>query len=145
MGLNVHQRGSSAGRRPLGITALSVFFAAGTIPATMSAVALAWPGAWSEAMWRLKPEAPGQFARLGPLAIPLMVVVAAACVAAAVGLWKRKLWGFRIALALVTLNLMGDLLNAGIRGDWRTLVGLPIGGAILAYLLSNPVRRWFAV
>jgi hypothetical protein len=133
-----------AGRRPLGVTALSLFFSAGTIPATLTAVALAWPGAWSEAMWRLKPEAPGQFARLGVLAIPLMVVVGAACVAAAVGLWTRRTWGHRTAIGLLAVNLLGDTLNAVIRGDWRTLIGLPIGGVMLAYLLSHPVRQWFA-
>jgi hypothetical protein len=130
-------------RRPLGVTALSLFFAAGTIPAILSAMALAWPGAWSDAMWRLKPEAPAQFAQLGPLAIPLMIVVAAACVAAAVGLWGRRLWGHRVAVGLLVINLLGDALNALIRGDWRTLVGLPIGGAMLGYLLSYRVREWF--
>jgi hypothetical protein len=130
-------------RRPLGVTVLSLFFAAGTILATLSAMALVWPGAWSEAMWRLKPEAPGQLAMLGLLAIPLMVGVAAACLAAAVGLWARRRWGPRIAVALVTINLLGDSLNAAVRGDWRTLIGLPIGGAMLAYLLSYQVREWF--
>ena len=30
---------------------------------------------------------------------------------------------------------MGDLLNAFVRNDLRTLIGLPIGGAMIAYLL----------
>ena len=129
--------------RPLGVTALSIFFAAGTIPATLSAVALAWPGAWADAMWRLKPEAPAQFARLGPVAIPLMVVVAMACAGAAVGLWTRRQWGHRLALGVLVVNLLGDTLNAVLRADWRTLIGLPVGGAMLAYLLSSRVREWF--
>lgn len=131
-----------ATRRPPGVTALSLFFAAGAIPATLSAIALAFPGAWSAAMWQLKPDAPGQFAQLGPLATPLMIVVVAACVAAAVGLWTRRRWGHRIAVGLLCVNLVGDLLNAATRGDWRTLIGLPIGGAMLAYLLSKRVRDW---
>jgi hypothetical protein len=133
-----------ADRRPLGVTALGVFFAAGTIPAAASALALARPGAWSEAMWRLKPEAPAEFARLGPLAIPLMVAVAAACAGAALGLWTRRRWGRRLGVGLLTVNLVGDTLNAALWGDWRTLIGLPVGGAMLAYLLSARVRRWFA-
>lgn len=123
------------------MTAISLFFA-GTIPATLSAVALAWPGAWSEAVWRLKPEAPGQFAQMGPLAIPLMGVVALACLAAAVGLWTGTRWGHRTAVGLLSVNLLGDALNALVRGDWRTLVGLPVGGLMLAYLLSKRVRSW---
>lgn len=129
--------------RPLGISALALFFALGTLPAAATALALAWPGAWSQAMWRIKPEAPAQFARLGAAAIPLMIVVAAACAGAAVGLWRRQRWGHRLAIAGLSVNLLGDGLNASIRGDWRTLIGLPIGGAMLAYLLRPSVRQWF--
>jgi hypothetical protein len=39
---------------------------------------------------------------------------------------------------------VGDLLNAFLRGDWRTLIGLPIGAAMLTYLLSRRIRGWFA-
>jgi len=128
--------------RPRGVTALSVFFALGIIPSTATALALASPGAWSVAMWRVKPEAPVQFARLGPLAIPLMVGVALACAGAAVGLWRRERWGWRLAVTVLGLNLVGDAFNAVVRGDWRTLIGLPIGGAMLAYLFTEPVRAW---
>ena len=133
-----------AGRRPAGLTALSIFFALGTIAAAGSAIALAWPGAWSEAMWRIKPEAPADFARLGPLAIPLMLLVAAACAGAAAGVWAGTRWGLRLASGVLGVNLLGDTLNAVVRRDWRTLIGLPVGGAILAYLLlSRRARGWF--
>ena len=128
--------------RPFGVTALSIFFAAGVIPATVSALALAWPGAWSDAVWRLKPEARSQFAQLGPVAIPLMIFVAVACTCAAVGLWTRQRWGYRLAVGLLIVNLVGDAVNAVVRSDWRTLVGLAIGGVMLAYLLSRRVRDW---
>jgi len=135
--------GTSQEERPGGVTALSIFFGFGIIPSTATALALTFPGAWSDAMWRLKPEAPAQFARLGPLAIPLMIVVALACGGAAVGLWTRQRWGHRLAVAVLSVNLLGDTLNALVRGDWRTLIGLPIGGAMLAYLLSYRIREWF--
>jgi hypothetical protein len=130
-------------RRPAGLTALAIFFALGTIPAAATALALAWPGAWSETMWRLKPEAPADLARLGPFAIPLMTLVAAACAGTAVGLWIGARWGHRLAAGLLGVNLLGDTLNAVLRGDWRTLIGIPIGGAMLAYLLSRRARTWF--
>jgi hypothetical protein len=132
-----------ATERPLGLTALSVFFAAGTIPSTAGALALAFPGAWSEAMWRLKPDAPAEFARLGPMAIPLMALVAAACAGAAIGLWIRRRWGYWLAVGVLSVNLLGHTLNALVRGDWRTLIGLPIGGVMLAYLLNHRVREVF--
>jgi hypothetical protein len=135
---------TSTASRPLGLTALSIFFAAGTIPSGASALGLAYPGPWSQTMWRLKPEAPVEFARLGELAVALMVLVAVACAGAAVGLWTRQRWGHRLAVGILSVNLLGDTLSAVVRGDWRTLIGLPIGGAMLAYLLSRRVRAWFA-
>jgi hypothetical protein len=73
-----------------------------------------------------------------------MLVVALACAGAATGLWSRRRWGYRLALALLSVNLMGDLLNAILRGDWRNLIGLPIAGALIAYLFSRRIRVWFA-
>ncbi len=46
------------------------------------------------------------------------------------------------SLVLVT-NLLGDLGNAIGRGDYRTLIGLPIGGALICYLYSRRVRDVF--
>jgi hypothetical protein len=41
------------------------------------------------------------------------------------------------------VNLLGDTLNAMVRGDWRTIIGLPIGGLMLVYLMSRRVRLSF--
>jgi uncharacterized membrane protein (DUF2068 family) len=123
---------------------LSIFFAAGTVPSTAVVLALLFPGRWSEAMWRIKPEAQQDFARLGVGAVPLMILVAAGCATAAVGLWQRRRWGYWTAVVLLTANLLGDTLNATLRGDWRTLIGLPIGGAMLAYLLRRRTLEEFA-
>ena len=64
-----------------------------------------------------------------------MVVVGSACALAAVGLATRARWGVSLALGILIVNLVGDLLNAFVRHDLRTLIGLPIGGAMIAYLL----------
>jgi hypothetical protein len=39
--------------RPIGMTALSMFFAGGAGLAAISAVSLAWPGSVLEPMWQL--------------------------------------------------------------------------------------------
>jgi Predicted membrane protein (DUF2127) len=133
----------SARSRPFGIVLLSLFFALGTVPSLTSAAALTWPGRWADAVWSLKPEAKVDFARLGFVAIPLMGVVALACAAAAVGLWSRQRWGHRVAVGLLGINLLGDTLNAFFRHDWSTLIGLPIGMAMLIYLCSASILDWF--
>jgi uncharacterized membrane protein (DUF2068 family) len=72
-----------------------------------------------------------------------MVLVAVACAGAGVGLWLERPWGRRLAVTVLSLNLVGDVSNALIRGDRRTLIGLPIGGAMIAYLLSRRIRERF--
>lgn len=129
--------------RPLGVTALSLFFAAGAVVSGTSAVALAFPGSWLEPMWRLNPAAHAAFTPLGPWAVVLMLGVMTACAGAAVGLWTGRRWGYRLAIGLLGVNLVGDLGNGFVRGDRRTLIGLPIGGLLLGYLLSRRVRDWF--
>jgi len=80
---------------------------------------------------------------MGAWAIVLMVAVAAGCACSAWGLWIRARWGHRLAVALLVVNLVGDATNALMRGDLRTLIGLPIGIALIAYLLSAGVRGQF--
>jgi hypothetical protein len=57
-----------------------------------------------------------------------MAVVAAACGLAAVGLARNAEWGRRLAISVLTINVVGDSLNALLMRDARTLIGLPIGG-----------------
>ena len=120
-----------------------MFFAAGALISGASALALAFPGSWLEPLWRLNPDARSAFTRMGPWAILLMVAVTAACAGAAVGLWTDRRWGHRLAVGVLGTNLLGDFLNAVVRGDLRTLIGLPIGGAMLVYLLSRRIRYRF--
>ena len=94
-------------------------------------------------MWRLNPQAHIAFLGMGLWAILLMLVVSAACVLSAVGLWIRAWWGHRLALFLLAVNLVGDGANAIVRGDPRTLIGLPIAGAFVVYLLNPKVRSGF--
>jgi hypothetical protein len=125
------------------LTALSGFFALGMLISSTSAGSLALPGSRLEPMWRLNPEARQAFGRLGPWAVPLLLTVAATCAGSALGLQRERRWGHRLAVGVLAANLVGDLLNAGVRGDRRTLVGLPIGGAMLTYLLSRRIRDRF--
>jgi len=123
-------------RAPLGIKLLSAFFAVGAAICLIAIVALLFPGGVLEPIWRLNPEAHAQFQKIGKLSILLMFVVGSACASAALGLATRARWGRPLALGILIFNLVGDLLNAFVRHDLRTLIGLPIGGAMIAYLLS---------
>src|SRR5215469_6315312 len=120
--------------RPLGVTLLSLFCVFGTLMASLTAVMLLFPGSVLDSLWRLNPRAHEGFAGLGLWAVLLMALVALVSATAAFGLWRCARWGYITAVAGLSVNLFGDTLNAVICHDWRTLVGLPIGGAIIAYL-----------
>jgi hypothetical protein len=43
----------------------------------------------------------------------------------------------RLAITILAVNLCADLLNAIVRHDLRTLIGLPVAAALIAYLLTR--------
>lgn len=129
------------GPRPLGITLLALFFACGGCAAGLTLVLLLFPGTALDAFWRLNPRARAGFLQMAAWALLLMPAVLVGCAGAAFGLWKRARWGLWTAVAILTLNLAGDIANALLAHDFRTLIGVPIGGCMLVYLLAK--RRAF--
>ncbi len=124
-------------RRPPGITALSFFFMFGTVMSALAAIMLLMPGSVFEPLWRLNPHARDGLTAIGLWGVLLMGVVCVACGMTALGLRRCKRWGYQMAFSILTINLAGDTANAVIAHDWRTLVGLPIGGAMIVYLLTK--------
>jgi hypothetical protein len=49
---------------------------------------------------------------------------------------KNLPWGRILAVIILAVNLIGDSINAFVRHDLRTLIGIPIGGAMIFYLLK---------
>ncbi len=128
---------------PIGLKFLIAFFAFGAVVCLITLTALLFPGGTLEPMWRLKPDARIGFQAMGAFAFPLMAAVGAACALAAIGLAKRAEWGRRLAIAVLSVNLVGDCANAFARHDYRTLIGLPIGGAMILYLASKRMTSLF--
>jgi hypothetical protein len=127
--------------RSVGTTLLVIFFAAGALICLVTMLALAFPGGFLEPIWRLKPEARVEFQKIGSASIALMAVVGAACGLAAVGLAKNAEWGRRLAIGVLAVNLVGDSLNALLRHDVKTLIGLPIGGLMILFLVRRGAPR----
>ena len=117
------------------------FFAFGTLACSVTVVALLFPHTALEAVWRMNPEARVGFQQMGvPLAVTLMVTVGTACALAAIGLARGREWGRRLALVILTVNLIGDTVSAFVRHDPRTLIGLPIGGALIWLLAARRMK-----
>jgi hypothetical protein len=119
---------------------LTIFFAAGALICLGVILALAFPESFLESIWRLKPEARLQFLQIGRGAsLALMTLVGLACGLTAIGLARSTEWGRRLGIGILCVNLIGDFLNAWLRHDPKTLIGLPIGGLMIWYLLR--IRR----
>ncbi|PYK91355.1 MAG: hypothetical protein DME40_06880 [Verrucomicrobia bacterium] len=113
---------------------LALFFAFGACMCALTIWLLLFPGGALDSLWRLNPEAHAAFQRIGGLLILLMVIVGVACALAAIGLARNAKWGRWLGILILAANLVGDLTNAFVRHDLRTLIGVPIAGAMIFYL-----------
>ena len=114
---------------------LVAFFAFGATMCTLTIVLLLWPGTALDVLWRLNPDAHAAFQSLGPWSLVLMLVVGSACATAAIGLARQKTWARWLAISILAVNLAGDVSNAVVRHDLRTLIGVPIAGWLIVYLV----------
>jgi hypothetical protein len=127
---------------PFGVRLLIIFFFFGAAMCLLTVAGLLFPGSILDPMWRLNPHAHAAFLSLGAGSIFLMIIVGTACASTAIGLAKRACWSRRLAMGVLIVNLLGDTLNAIVRHDLHTLIGLPIGGALILYLTSKRVREF---
>jgi hypothetical protein len=128
-------------RRTVGISALSLFFVFGALASGLAAAILIVPGTALDVLWHFNPHAHRSFIAMGHWSVLLMSTVFLACMSAAWGLWRCRLWGYWTAAIILSVNLLGDTINSFVLRDWRTLIGLPIAGFMIAYLVSR--RRVF--
>ena len=130
--------------RPLGITALIIFFLVGALISFLAGLSLLVPSTLFEAMWRVNPHGHEGLLRIGLWGVVSLFAASASCAAAAVGLWRRTRWGHILAITLIAINLLSDLINAVLGIEPRAIVGVPIALMILLYLMSRRVRSHFA-
>ena len=128
------------------LKAFALFFTFGASMCALTIFLLLLPGTPLDRLWRLNPEAQAAFHSLGWLSILLMALIGTACACSAIGLWRARAWGIRLALIILSINIAGDLFNALFRHDYRALIGLPIGGTMIFLLarakpVGAPVER----
>jgi hypothetical protein len=128
---------------PRGITAVGVFLFFGATMASLAGATLSWPGTSLDRMWALNPTAHRELATLGRSAVILFLLLAAMLALAGTGWFKRRRWGWRLAVAIIATQVLGDLVNF-FRGDLlRGDVGFCIAAALLFYFSRPAVRVVF--
>jgi len=128
---------------PLGFAAIGAFLYFGASLASLAAISLLWKGTPLDRIWNLNPTAYRQLAPLGRTAGILFLLLGAALTLAGIGWFRRRLWGWRLAVAIIATQVAGDFLNC-VGGDWlRGGIGVFIAGALLLYLLRAIVKNTF--
>ncbi len=102
---------------------------------------LVFPGTKLDSLWNLNPDARVAFQSLGSWSVLLMLAVGTGCALTAIGLWYEKLWGVPLAIAILFINIIGDLVNVVIRHDYRPLIGVPMAGEMIFSLPRFRTRR----
>ena len=72
------------------------------------------------------------------------LLLGAALTTAGIGWFRRRLWGWRLAVVIIATQVLGDVVNC-VRGDLlRGGTGFIIAGALLLFLLRPKFRAAFA-
>ena len=112
--------------------------------ASLAGVTLIWRGTILDRMWAINAPAYRQLAPFGKtVGIPLLLLGATMAVVGTTW-FKRRVWGWRLAVAIIATQVFGDLVNAFMGDLVRGGVGFEIAGALLVYLLRPQVRCAFA-
>jgi hypothetical protein len=131
-------------KSPKGIIAVGIFLFFGAVMASFAGTTLVWPGTTLDRLWALNPRA---YKELAPhtkaVGIPFLVLGVTLAVAG-MGWFKRRLWGWQLAVGIIAVQVLGDLVNAFMGDLVRGGVGFVIAGALLVYLLRPEVRAAFA-
>ena len=123
---------------------MGIFLFFGATMASLAGATLMWRGTTLDRLWLLNPRAYKELAPHGKaVGIPFLLLGIGLAVAGT-GWFKRRLWAWRLAVAIIATQVLGDLVNA-FNGDLlRGGVGFVIAGLLLVYLLRPDVRAAFA-
>ena len=111
--------------------------------AFLAGTTLVWPGTAFDHAWALNPRAHRELAPFGwMIGIPFLLL-GATLLAAAVGWFRRRLWGWRLAVVLIAAQVIGNIINLFLGRIAEGATGFVIATALLAYLLLPRVRIVF--
>jgi hypothetical protein len=128
-----------------GVSVVTLFLVFAALMAVFVGTLLLFPGKLLEFLWRFNPEARTAFQSLGWPSSVLLFLVGAVAGGAAVGIRRRRIWGWWVAVLLFAVNACGDAVSLFMMGRAvQGAAGVLISGLFLLYLLQPRVRRQFS-
>jgi hypothetical protein len=125
------------------MTALGAFLIFGACMSGLAGTTLVWRGTALDRMWALNPTAYRQLLPLAGIFGPMFLLLSVTMAIASVGWFKRRFWGWGLAVIIISTQIAGDSINL-VRGDFvRGGTGVAIAGALLLYLLRPKIRSTF--
>ena len=130
--------------QPVGFVWIGAFFVFGATMAAYAAFTLLKPGTALDALWKLNSEGHAGLLPLGRAAVVLFSGLSALLTLAAVGWFRRRRWGWALGVAVIAMNLAGDVVNV-VRGEGlKGAMGVAIAGMLLVYVTRAGVRNYFS-
>jgi hypothetical protein len=130
------------GFRP-GIISIGIFLVFGSSMAALAGTMLIWPGTMLDKLWTLNETAHAELPKAGAYLGPLFWALGIILIGTAAGWFRRRMWAFRLTVAVICAQLVGDVVNV-VRGDFlRGGVGLLVAIVLLLYLLRSNIRAAF--
>ena len=125
------------------LVGVGVFLLFGCSMAVLAGTMVLWPRTALDRLWSLNPAAHKALAPFGSSIGLLFYVLSIVLVTAAVGWFKHRTWGWRLTVAIISTQAVGDFVNL-IKGDsLRGCIGLLIAGSLLIFLLRSNIRTMF--
>lgn len=128
----------------IGMIAIGIFLFFGAVMASLAGTTLVCPGTLLDRMWSLNAPAHSRLAPFGKTAGILFLLLSGTLVIGGAGWFRRRVWAWRLAVAIIATQILGDLVNA-FQGDFvRGGAGFMIAVTLLIYLLRPEVRAVFS-
>jgi hypothetical protein len=126
------------------IAGLGIFWIFAALMAALAGVSLEWRGTPLDKMWVLNKQAYAVLSPVASIVGPLFLVFSALMVFTSIGWLKRRLWSWRLAIAVLGTQIVGDIANL-VHGDLlRGGTGVVIASALLLLVVRRELRSQFS-
>jgi hypothetical protein len=119
---------------------LGAFFAFACLACSLAGVSLLTPGGALDWIWLIKPEEHGLLLALGPWMGAAFLALALAMAAASLGTFRRRRWGWWLAVLIFAVNGAGDAARIPAGAALQGAIG-DAATALILWWLTRPRDR----